>query len=125
VERAEERTSETAVACDVRVVHLDRVIRARGQALDDRDVEGLSRLYKALSDPTRLRLVLALRDGEMCVCDLAATLAMTESAVSHQLRRLRELSLVRTRRNGQIVYYALDDGHVADLLGVGLAHVAE
>ena len=85
----------------------------------------MSQLLKAVADPTRLRIVLALREFEMCVCDIAATLGMTESAVSHQLRRLREQGLVRARRQGQIIYYALDDDHVAELLDTALAHVRE
>ncbi len=123
--RAEKRIDDESSLCDVRIIHLDRVARAREVALADDMLERLSRLFKALADPTRLRLVRAMRDGEMCVCDLAATLSMTESAVSHQLRRLREQSLVRARREGQIVYYSLDDAHVAELLDVGLVHAAE
>jgi DNA-binding transcriptional ArsR family regulator len=111
--------------CDVRVVHLDRVSRAKKQQIPRQEVERLSLLLKAIADPTRLRIVLGLRDFEMCVCDIAATLGMTESAVSHQLRRLRERGLVRARRQGQIVYYALDDDHVAELLDTALAHVRE
>ncbi len=111
--------------CDVRVIHLDRVSQARRHAIDEARLDRLSCLFKVLGDPTRLRLVIALRDQEMCVCDLAATLRLSESAVSHQLRRLREQALVRTRREGQVVYYALDDTHVSQMLGVGLAHVGE
>ena len=76
--------------------------------------------YKIMGDPTRLRIILALRGGEMCVCDIAAFLGLSESAVSHQLRRLRELALVSSRRDGQILYYSLDDAHVMDLVSVGL-----
>jgi DNA-binding transcriptional ArsR family regulator len=111
--------------CDVRVVHLDRVSHAREGEIPRVELERLSLLFKAISDPTRLRIVLALRDLEMCVCDIAAALGMTESAVSHQLRRLREQGLVRARRQGQIVYYALDDDHVGELLDTGLAHARE
>lgn len=111
--------------CEPRVIHSDRVVNAQVGALPREHLEALSSLFKALGDPTRLQLVMAMRDGEMCVCDLAATLGLSESAISHQLRRLRELSLVRTRREGQVVYYALDDEHVAQLLSVGLIHVVE
>jgi ArsR family transcriptional regulator, lead/cadmium/zinc/bismuth-responsive transcriptional repressor len=85
----------------------------------------LASIFKVLGDPTRLRIVTALQGGEMCVCDLAAYLNLTESAVSHQLRRLRELNLIKNRREGQILFYSLDDDHVADLLKTGLEHVAE
>jgi DNA-binding transcriptional ArsR family regulator len=109
----------------VRVVHLDRLSQARASALPVRDLERLSALYRALGDPGRLGIVLALRQGEMCVCDLAAFLGVSESAVSHQLRRLRDLFLVKTRRDAQCLYYSLDDHHVEMLLNVGLEHLSE
>ena len=111
--------------CGVRCVHTDRVGRAKEEAIPLREVEKLASTYKILGDPTRLRIVMALGGGEMCVCDLAAFIGVTESAVSHQLRRLRDLALVRCRREGQILYYSLDDDHVADLLQVGLEHIRE
>ncbi len=111
--------------CDIRMIHPARIERARQSQLPFKELNRLSALFKALGDPTRLKLVMSLRDGEMCVCDLAATLGNTESAVSHQLRRLREQALVRARREGQIVYYSLDDEHVAQLLEVGLVHARE
>jgi DNA-binding transcriptional ArsR family regulator len=111
--------------CDVRVVHVDRVNRAREDAIPDRENDRLAQTYKALGDPTRLKIVMALEGGEMCVCDLAAFLGLSESAVSHQLRRLKDLALVKNRREGQILFYSLDDDHVAALLKVGLEHVLE
>jgi DNA-binding transcriptional ArsR family regulator len=111
--------------CSVRVVHLDRLCQARASALPARELERLSALYRALGDPGRLGIVLALRQGEMCVCDLAAFLGVSESAVSHQLRRLRDLFLVKTRRDAQCLYYSLDDHHVELLLNVGLEHLSE
>ncbi|WP_372677233.1 ArsR/SmtB family transcription factor [Desulfosarcina sp.] len=115
-------TDET---CDVRVVHLERVARAKTEAIAPNDMERLALTYKIMGDPTRLKIILALRGGEMCVCDIAAFLGLSESAVSHQLRRLRESSLVRARRDGQILYYSLDDSHVLDLVTVGLHHIEE
>ena len=111
--------------CKVRVVHLQRVNRAREDAIPEHDLNRLALTYRVLGDPTRLRIVMALEGGEMCVCDLAAYLGLSESAVSHQLRRLKYLALVKNRRDGQILYYSLDDAHVADLLDVGLEHVRE
>jgi DNA-binding transcriptional ArsR family regulator len=111
--------------CQVRVVHLDRVEQARKNAVSERELERLSLTYKVLGDPNRLKIVMALRNVEMCVCDLAAFTGLSESAVSHQLRRLKDLSLVKKRRAGQIIYYSLDDEHVAALLKVGLEHVRE
>ena len=109
--------------CGVRLVHLDRVRQARLDEPAPRQMEAAARIMKALGDSTRLRLVTALRGGEMCVCDLAAFLNVSESAVSHQLRRLKDLSLVKSRRDGQILYYSLDDQHVAGLVAYLLDHV--
>lgn len=111
--------------CVVRMVHLDRVARAREEAIPDQDLERLALVYKALGDPTRLKMVMALRGGEMCVCDLAALLNLSESATSHQIRRLKDLALVKSRRDGQILYYSLDDHHVQELIQVGQDHLVE
>ena len=83
----------------------------------------LADLFSALSDPTRLRIISVLLEGEMNVGDIAAKLEMTESAVSHQLRGLRQLRLARARKNGRQVYYALDDDHIVKLYRLGLDHV--
>jgi DNA-binding transcriptional ArsR family regulator len=111
--------------CQTRVIHAERLAMARKSALALGELVGLSTLYKALGDPTRLQLLLALRDGEMCVCDLAALARVSESAISHQLRKLRDWGVVRKRRDGQILFYALDDDCIARLLEVGLDHVRE
>jgi len=109
--------------CQVKMVHLDRVRRARDQEPAPAQLERLAALYKAMGDPNRLRMLLALRGGEMCVCDLAALTGITDSAVSHALRRLKDLALVKNRRDGQILYYSLDDYHVAELLASSLDHL--
>lgn len=101
----------------------------RGQArsavpVDDQRAMQLAEMFKALSDPTRVRIVSLLLESELCVCDLATALDMTQSAVSHQLRSLRDLRLVRWRREGRQIFYTLDDDHVADLFCRGLEHVA-
>ena len=83
----------------------------------------LAEMFKALSDPTRVRIVSLLAQSELCVCDLSAALGTSQSAVSHQLRTLRDLRLVRWRRDGRQIYYTLDDEHVADLFRRGLEHV--
>jgi len=111
--------------CHVRVVHLDRVNRAKNEAIPESELERLALTFKVLGDPTRLKIFVALSGGEMCVCDLAAFLGLSESAVSHQLRRMREQALVKPRREGQVLYYALDDGHVDDLLRLGFEHIRE
>jgi DNA-binding transcriptional ArsR family regulator len=111
--------------CQIRVVHLDRVEKARREVISAHELDRLSLTYKVLGDPNRLKIVMALRNVEMCVCDLAAFTGLTDSAVSHQLRRLKDLALVKSRREGQIIYYSLDDEHVSQLLNVGLDHVRE
>ena len=111
--------------CQIRVVHLDRVEKARREVVSAHELDRLSLTYKVLGDPNRLKIVMALRNIEMCVCDLAAFTGLTDSAVSHQLRRLKDLALVKSRREGQIIYYSLDDEHVSQLLNVGLEHVRE
>ncbi len=111
--------------CQVKVVHLGRVERAWKESISEKDLERLSLTYKVLGNNTRLKMVMALEGGEMCVCDLAAFTGLTDSAVSHQLRRLKDLDLVKQRRDGQILYYSLNDDHVAELLKIGLDHVRE
>jgi ArsR family transcriptional regulator len=90
-----------------------------------RAVEGLALTFKVLGDPTRLRIVYALSREELCVCDLAAVLGMTQSVVSHSLRALRQLRLVRYRRDGKIAFYCLDDEHIQSLVTDGFRHVEE
>jgi DNA-binding transcriptional ArsR family regulator len=111
--------------CRVRVVHRDRVEHARRETISEHELERLSLMYKVMGDPNRLKIVMALKNVEMCVCDLAVFLGISESAVSHQLSRLRDLALVKKRRAGQVIYYSLDDEHVSQLLDVGLQHVRE
>ena len=111
--------------CSCRLIHQDRVAAARKTALTDHENGRLAQLCKALGDPTRLRMIWALDQGEMCVCDLAAFLGVTESAVSHQLRLLRQLNLVTNRRKGPILYYRLDDDHVGQLVHLALEHIRE
>jgi DNA-binding transcriptional ArsR family regulator len=92
-------------------------------SMDEVVAEQLAQVFRALADPTRVRMVSALVKAELCVGDLAAALGMSVSAISHQLRLLRELRVVRKRREGKHIYYALDDDHVRDLFERGLEHV--
>lgn len=91
--------------------------------IDSPTANRLAEVFKALSDPNRLRLISLLLENEVCVHTLEATLGMTQSAISHQLRHLRQLNLVRFRKEGRHVYYALDDDHVRGLFQQGLLHV--
>jgi DNA-binding transcriptional ArsR family regulator len=93
--------------------------------LDARAVDGLTEIFRVLGDPTRVRILDALSRSELCVGALASQLGVTESAVSHQLRLLRNTRIVRARRNGRMMFYALDDEHVLSLFHEGLRHVQE
>jgi DNA-binding transcriptional ArsR family regulator len=106
-----------------RFVDGDKVRQANSQLIDGAVAIGLAELFKALADPSRVRIISALTSTELCVHDLAAALDMSQSAVSHQLRSLREKRLVRFRREGRHVYYQLDDEHIRDLFRRGLEHV--
>jgi len=111
--------------CEYRIIHRSKVDEARKKALPDEEIEEMGRLFKAMADPTRLRMLLALQGGEMCVCDLAACLQISESATSHQLRLLRQLKLVSNRRQGPVLYYRLTDHHIDQLISLALEHARE
>ena len=100
--------------------HIDRTL-----LLHPDIVGALADIFKVLGDPTRVRILDVLSRGELCVCHLAGVLGLTESAVSHQLRLLRNTRVVRSRRQGRLIYYALDDKHVLTLFRQGLKHVEE
>lgn len=102
-----------------------KVRRARNEMKPAPTLAALAETFKVLGDPTRLSLVWALSREELCVCDLSILLGMSQSAVSHSLRALRQLRLVRYRKVGKIAYYALDDAHIAHLLEEGVRHVEE
>ncbi|MGC8787430.1 MAG: ArsR/SmtB family transcription factor [Anaerolineae bacterium] len=104
-------------------IDVQKVRQAQAQMVDEPTATQLAQFFQALSDPTRVRIISALSASELCVFDLAATLGMSQSAISHQLRILRQLRLVRWRKAGQMVYYALDDEHVSALFQQGLDHV--
>ena len=111
--------------CECRCIHQERVDRARESALADEANSGMAQLFKAMGDPNRLRILWALQQEEMCVCDLARFLGVSESAVSHQLRLLRQLHLVSNRRQGPVLYYRLNDEHVRRLMELALEHIRE
>nr|MBF0223274.1 winged helix-turn-helix transcriptional regulator [Desulfobulbaceae bacterium] len=111
--------------CGCRVVHLESVVSAKKNALEGQEFGALANLFKALADVNRIKIIWALTTAEMCVCDLAAYLGVTESAVSHQLRTLRQLQLVANRRDGQVLYYRLDDDHMGKLVNLAMEHVRE
>jgi ArsR family transcriptional regulator, lead/cadmium/zinc/bismuth-responsive transcriptional repressor len=100
-------------------------VSPRDARLDDASAAALAETFKVLGDPTRVRILDALARAEVPVCDLAELLGLTQSAVSHQLRLLRSLRLVRSRRDGRHIYYTVDDEHIAKLFKQGLEHVQE
>ncbi|MGE5372239.1 MAG: ArsR/SmtB family transcription factor [Solirubrobacterales bacterium] len=111
--------------CDVSCIHQEQVQAVRAVMIADSAARNLAELFKTLGDPTRVKLLYALAQKELCVCDLAAVIGASESAVSHQLRLLRGQRLVKYRREGKILYYALDDHHVERLFAQGLDHIRE
>ena len=115
----------TSVRCGHAVAHGVAVQRTRREVSGNGYVEELAELFKAFGDPTRVRVLTALSAGEMCVCALSEALEMTQSAVSHQLRLLRQLRLVRARKDGRSVFYALNDDHVHLIFALALEHVRE
>jgi len=116
---------QTADRCVIRCIHQERVAQALASALAASECDGLAQLFKAMGDCGRLRILQALAEEEMCVCDLARYLEVSESAVSHQLRLLRQLRLVANRREGPVLYYRLADQHVSQLIQLALEHVRE
>jgi len=115
------RTTET---CQVGDADSERVRRSQKRLIDDSTAERLADTFKALSDPTRVRIISALLHDELCVYELADAVGASQSAVSHQLRVLREMRLVRFRKEGRHVYYTLDDNHIDGLFRQGLEHVS-
>jgi DNA-binding transcriptional ArsR family regulator len=119
------RVSADERDCEVDAIHPSAVMAARRALGDAPPATDVAALFAILGDATRIRVLSALSSGELCVCDLAAATGVNRSTVSHQLRVLREHRLVRRRRQGKVVYYALDDGHVLQLLGVAGVHASE
>ena len=106
--------------CHCRIIHEERIAKARKASLSQSQVADLSQLFKTIADPSRLKIILALEQGEMCVCDLAAFLGISESAVSHQLRILKQMQFVSNRRDGPILYYRFDNVTLSLLTHTGL-----
>lgn len=115
----------TQPVCDCEVIHGDVVSDTRSRMLDEDEYLRLASLYKLFSDGTRVRILHALHQNEMCVCDIACLLGLTKSAVSHQLKALKMANLVKYRRDAQTVYYSLADDHVERIIDMGLEHLRE
>ena len=109
--------------CDCNVIHQEAVDKVLAKLPNEDTFNRLTDLYKLIGDTTRCRILFALDQDEMCVCDLANVLNMTKSSVSHQLAVLRRSGIVKCRRNGKEVYYTLDDDHIVKLFEIGLEHI--
>lgn len=111
--------------CDCHVIHADVVDRVKKKMPDEGELYDLSDFFKVLGDSTRAKIMWALDESEMCVCDIAVLLNMTKSAISHQLRSLKQANLVKYRKEGKTVFYSLADEHVKDIFEKGLEHIRE
>lgn len=111
--------------CEVHCIHPDQVELAKERMLSDDTVLDLAEIFKTLGDTTRIKIIYSLMLQELCVCDIAAAINISESAISHHLRLMRNQKIVKFRREGKVLYYSLDDEHVEVLLKQGLLHVNE
>lgn len=109
--------------CDCTVIHEHIVDKVRSTMPQEENLYDLADLFKVFGDSTRIKIIYALFEAEMCVCDIAALLDMTQSAISHQLRVLKSAELVKYRKEGKIVYYSLDDDHVKNIFAQGFDHI--
>lgn len=112
-------------SCNCTIIHEDLVNKVKDCIPEEETLYDLADLFKVLGDSTRIKVLCALFQSEMCVCDIAALLGMTQSAISHQLRVLKQARLVKYKREGKVVYYSLDDDHVKSIFDQGLNHISE
>lgn len=119
------RKDQSIEKCDCNIIHKDIVAAVSSRMPVEEELYDLADLFKMFSDSTRIRILWALNESEMCVCDISFLLNMTQSAISHQLRVLKAANLVRNRREGKIVYYSLCDEHVQQIFAQGLIHISE
>lgn len=115
----------TAPTCDYLHVHEDKVEHVLSKLPRDEQLYDLADLFRMFGDTTRIRILYVLFESELCVCDIARLLKLSQSAVSHQLRILKDAKLVRFRREGKTVFYTLDDDHVRTILALGMDHISE
>ena len=112
-------------SCNTSIIHEDKVREIKESIPADETLYDLAEFFKVFGDSTRIKIICALFKSEMCVCDLAALLNISQSAISHQLRTLKGARLVRFRREGKVVYYSLDDEHIKHIFDEGLRHITE
>ena len=116
---------DDVIRCTCLETHPDAIRRVTETLPEDETLYDLAELFKLLGDTTRIKILYALLESELCVCDIAQLLGLTQSAISHQLRLLKTGKLVKFRREGKTVFYSLADGHVHSILGQGMAHMGE
>ena len=112
-------------ACEEHHVHDDVLKKLSEEMPDENELTSLAELFKTFGDPTRIKILFALFKSELCVCDIADGLGMTQSAISHQLRILRTSRLVKCRKQGRVVYYSLDDDHIGEIFALAFTHIME
>lgn len=120
-----EKDINEAYNCKCTIIHDEIINKVRNSMIEDRVAYNLSEFFKVFGDSTRVKIIYALSIEEMCVCDVSALLNMSQSAISHQLKVLRQANLVKIRKVGKIVYYSLDDDHIKEIVTLGLLHVNE
>jgi len=119
------KINDDTMLCDVTVIHEDILEKVRGRLTDEKLLRKMAEIFKVMNDPTRLKIINALLLSEMCVCDIAALMGMTQPTISHHLKIMRQSELIKYRRDGKTVYYSLDDGHIETLFQNGLEHALE
>ena len=120
-----DRAAEHAESCEDICVHDDLVNKVESELPPEEDLYDLADLFKVFGDTTRVKILYVLRCSDMCVCDLAQSLQMTQSAISHQLRVLKQMDLVKNKREGKMILYSLADDHISGILDMGLEHINE
>lgn len=120
-----EQKSNEIENCKCTVIHNEIIDRVKQTFISENESYDLAELFKVFGDKTRIKIIYALSKSEMCVCDISALLSMTQSAISHQLKVLRQSKLVKARKDGKVVYYSLDDDHINEILNLGLVHINE
>jgi DNA-binding transcriptional ArsR family regulator len=120
-----EATRTAGEACEIQYVDEAKVSSVRQAMKPPATIAALAETFRVLGDPTRIKIAFALSKEELCVCDIANLLGVSQSAVSHSLRTLRQMKLVKFRKEGKTAYYSLDDEHIANLLDLGFSHIEE
>lgn len=116
---------DTATTCAIKGIHVETISYVQNRIPESNQLNQLADLFKLFGDGTRIGILWALSESEMCVCDICALLQMKQSAVSHQLKNLKQARIVKNRRDGKVIYYSLDDDHIRKLLNLGMEHVQE